>query len=576
MPQVPGLLPDVAPTTSGTPNIDLPVPVDAFGGAVGHALQGLGQDITHASNDIWERAVQMQDMNNRAEADRATSTYMETAGKLHADFNALQGADAQARFPSYIQDLKDAREKLRGTLSNPMSQRMFDSESLSTMGRTIFNGAGHAAESAKGAAINAVTNRIKATTDLAAISDNPADVDAAKYRLKGLTYNLNQLRGTTDPATLDETEKQVNSNLDFNVLKQMARKDPWAAAEELKKRKSGMVQTDYDRIEDIILTQQRSIGSVNIANEVMAKNKDEDGKPEVSLDVMEQQVKDRAKKLAPDDPATAEHAVQALHGLWNQKRYADRQFKYDNLDVVNNAIQNGVRDIQELQADPKVAAAIDNLPAQERLKLPGRINAYNAARDKVLNETSMTRVAGLRNNDVEAFLNLDPTDPKLGLNQSQQRQVMSWQRTDKKQQNDDPRVNRALSWMRSAMGSQLQALGVYNRTKANTDDYDHMTGTLQNALDLWAQAHGNKPATYEDVVTKIAPQVLQQRNEPSWFGLSTTKTPFFTQEVPEAFAKGYRGAHGEESTDEEIYRDYTRYLLKNLYKVQDKNPDGGK
>lgn len=575
MPQVPGLLPDVAPSTQGTPNVDLPVPTDAFGGAVGHALQSFGGDLDQASNRIWERAVQIQDMNNRAEADRATSQYMETAGKLHADFGALQGADAQAAFPKYIQDLKDARESLRSSASNPMVQRMFDSESLSVMGRTIFNGAGHAAESAKMAAINSITNRIKATTDLAATSNNPDDVDAAKYRLKGLSYQLNTLKGTTDPATLDETEKTINSSLDFNVIKNTARKDPWAAEQMLNARRKGMTAQDFDRAQDIVLTQQRSIGSVNIANEVMAANKDETGKPEASLEQMEQQVKDRAAKLAPDDPATSEHAVQALHGLWNQKRYADRQFKYDNLDIVNNAIQNGVRDIQELRNDPQVASAIDNLPTQEQMKIPGKINSYNAARDKVMNEASMTRVAGLRNNDVESFLNLDPTDPKLGLNQSQQRTVMGWQAQDKKKQNDDPRVNRALSWMRSAYGSQLQALGVYNRNKDNTEDYDHMTGTLQNALDLWAQAHGNKPATYQDVIDNIAPQVLKQRTQPSWFGLSTTKTPFYTQDVPEDFTKGYRANVNPDATDEEIYRGYTRMLLKDLYKTQDKAKPNG-
>lgn len=562
---VPGLVPDVAPTTSGTPNIDIPVPVDAFGGAVGHALEGLGSAVEQGSDRIWSRAMEIQDMNNRSEADTAVTKYMETVGKIHADFSALQGADAQQAFPKYIKDLQDARTGLRGTLTNPTVQRMFDSESLSTMGRTIFNGAGHAAEAAKMAAINSLTNRIKATTDLAATSDNPADVDAAKHRLSGLSFQLNTLRGTTDQSTIEETEKTINSSLDFNVIKNTAKKDPWAAEKMLNERRSGMTAADFDHAQDIVLTQQRSIGSVNIANSVMADNKDETGKPEASLEDLESQVRAKAKKLAPDDPATEQHAIQALHGLWNQKRYADRQFKYDNLDTVNNAIQNGVRDIQELRANPEVAAAIDNLPPQEQMKIPGKINAYNAARDKVMNETSMTRIAGLRNNDVESFLNLDPTDPKLGLNQVQQRTVMGWQREDKKRQNDDPRVSRALGWMRGAFGSQLQALGVYNRTKDNTEDYDHMTGTLQNALDVWQQAHGGSPATYHDVIEKIGPQVLQQRSTPTWFGLSSTKTPFYTQEVPEDFTKGYKASVNPNATDEEIYKGYTRMLLKSLY-----------
>jgi len=44
-----------------------------------------------------------------------------------------------------------------GVSSNPMAQKMFDGSSLSFMGRTIFNAAGHAAQQTKVAANNAST-----------------------------------------------------------------------------------------------------------------------------------------------------------------------------------------------------------------------------------------------------------------------------------------------------------------------------------------------------------------------------------------------------------------------------------
>ena len=159
MPQVPGLVPSVAPTEGGPGPIGLDVPVDAFGGAVGHALAGLGGAVEGASDKIWQRAVDLQDLNNRAEVDRGDAKYMEEAGKLHAQFSALQGDAAQQAFPKYIEDLKSARENIRGGMSNPMTQRMYDSQTLSTMGRTIFNGAGHAGQQAKVAALDALSKR---------------------------------------------------------------------------------------------------------------------------------------------------------------------------------------------------------------------------------------------------------------------------------------------------------------------------------------------------------------------------------------------------------------------------------
>lgn len=570
MPTVPGLTPDQAPSLGGTPELSVPAPVEAFGGAVGHALSGLGSQIERSSDQIWERAVQLKDLQNRSEVDKADAEYMKQAGLLHANFSALNGEQARNAFPKYIQDLQDARTNIRGGLSNAAVQRMYDSQTLNTMGRTIFNGAGHAAQQAKVAAIDSVTQRIQAQVDHAATADDPAEVEAARDKIKGLNYQKGQLEGR-DSDSIDEHEKTINSSLDYNLIRHIAKTDPFKAEGILNSRKSEMSAVDYDRATDFVLGQKRMVGSVNIANAVVDSHKSADGTIDASADVLQNEARAKAAEMSPGDPIMADHAVKAVDGLYNQRKYAERSFKWDNTQTIDSKIQGGVKDLQELLADPEAQAAYYNLPKSDQLKIPSRINAYNAARDKALNEDSFTRVAGLRNNDVEAFLNLDPTDPKLNLNQSQQRAVMQWQATDKRRQNDDPRVSRALSWMRGAMGAQLQALGVYNRTKDNTEDYDHMTGTLQSALDQWQQSKG-KPATYEDVVTKIAPQILQQRTVPGFF-FGSTPTPFFKQDVPEEFSKRYK-ADFPNASDEEVYKAHNRMLLMKLYPTKSKS-DGG-
>jgi hypothetical protein len=512
----------------------------------------------------------MQDLANHSEAQQADADYMEKAGLIHAKFSALQGKDRVDAFPQYMQDLKDERKKIGDGLSNDMSRKLFDSQSLSTMGRSIFNGAGVAADANKQYAINANESQIKQQRDLAATSNNPADVEAARGKIKQLASEHAALLGQ-DPVSGSEYERTINSSLDANNIKHMARTDPIAAGEELEKRRSRMTQADYEATRNSVDNQNRAVGSVNIAQSVIKAHTDDDGNINVGFEQLRKEAENRATRDAPNDALMTKHTEDALRGLYNQKIYADKQFRWENTQTVDAAIQNGVKNIQELRADPKVAAAIDGLPKSEQLKLPARINAYNAARDKVWNQEAMTTISGLRNNDVEAFLNLNPADPKLNLAQPQQQQVLSWQRADKKNQNGDPRVSRALTWLRDARGAELAALGVYHRDSRNPDDYDHMTGTLQSALDLWAETKG-KPATYDEVVNTIGPQVIKSRAVPGWL-FGTNNQPFFKPDVNSEEYKLFKRkaiedvtAQGQpEPTEAEIDKAYTRVQLMKLY-----------
>src|SRR5207237_421186 len=102
---------------------------------------------------------------NHSEAQQADADYMARAGELHAAFSARQGKDAVDAYPQYMEDLRKARTDIGSGLSNPMSQKLYDAQSLSTMGRTIFNGAGHAATQNKVYAIGSSQSKDHATND---------------------------------------------------------------------------------------------------------------------------------------------------------------------------------------------------------------------------------------------------------------------------------------------------------------------------------------------------------------------------------------------------------------------------
>lgn len=582
MPSVPySGVPQVAPSDNPIPRFSVDAGPAAFGVNVAQAIEGLGKTTAGVGDEVFQRGLAMQDINNHAEAQAATAKFMEAAGDVHAKLGAMQGKDAVDYYANgFKDDLEKAHSGIRQGLSNDMVGKMFDAESLSTVGRTMFNGAGIAATANKAYAINSVESQIQNQHDLAATSNNPDDVNAAKKNIDNLSGQRAALKGQ-DPASADEYTKTINSSLDFNVIKNLARTNPIAAGEMLTQKKGEMNAAFYEKAQTVVDNANRAVGSVNIAQRIIQSHIGDDGKADTSFENMQREAEAEAAKQAPDDALMAKHTTDALRGLYNQKVYADKQFRWDNTQTVDAAIQNGVRDIQQLRSDPKVADAIDNLPKSDQLKLPAKINAYNTARDRVDNQESLTRIAGLRNNDVESFLNLDPTSPALKLSQPQQREVMKWQTDDKKNQNGDPRVNRALGWLRDSRAGELAALGVYHRDGKNPDDYDHMTGTLQSALDLWQQSHG-KPPSYDDVVNKIGPQIIQSRAVPGWL-YGTNQEPFFkpdanSDEYKNFVAKASRdviAAGGAEPTEAELDRAYTRTQLLKLYPPKSKASTSG-
>lgn len=567
MPQVPeqSIVPTVQPS-GAAPEIGVSTPLEAFGGGVAHALGQLGGAVETAGDRIWQRAEQLQDMKNRAETDDGVTEFMKQAGLEHAKFSAMEGQNAAAYYPTYIQNLENIRKNIRGKMTNPTTQRMYDSESLSTLGRTIFNGAGHAATQTHIAAVESIDRQIAAKIDTASTSKDPAEIAAARRDLSDLNIRKHAIKGTPDYDSVAQDEKTINSSLTYHQLKHEGATDPWSASEKFDKARSGMTQHDADALEDFLIGKKHAIGAVNIASEVLNANKDADGKPIKSYDQLEQEVRERSRQKAPGDDVMEKNAVQAFEGQWRQKKYGDRQFKYENTEAINDKIVQGVSNLQELLSDPKASAAYFNLDNAEKLRVVGRINRYNAARDQETQQRAETTLAGMRLNKHDDFMSVDPTDPKWQLSQPQMAKVYGWQRSDRAKRPDaDIGTAKAMGWMRDKFASEMQALDVYRRNAKDPDDYDHLTGMMYEALDLWRQNHNGKQPGPQDVVKDIAPTLLQTHSQPKWFGLSSKDVGAFVQDVPQEFIDDYKAKVNPRARDTEIYQSYLRKVLIDNY-----------
>lgn len=276
MPQVPFTgVPDVAPQMDATPRYTADARPEAFGVNVAQATQHLGQVADQAGNELFTRAIAMQDLYNHSEAQDADAQYMQKAGELHSQYSSLSGKAAVDAYPQYIKDLQDARKGIRDGLSNDMSGKLFDSQSLSTMGRTIFNGAGHAATQNKAFALNSSKSRVQAIGDQAL--QTPAD--EAGF-LQGLaqtkseveaSMQLNQGAGPDDDIT-KEAVTQATSKLWSNRIQGLTKTQPIQAGKMLEQAiKSGQVRgEDIGKLTNLVQSARNTVGARVVSQQVMS------------------------------------------------------------------------------------------------------------------------------------------------------------------------------------------------------------------------------------------------------------------------------------------------------------------
>ena len=139
MPTVPySPVPDVSPSTAGTPGFDIRASPEAFGAQIGQATQGLGQTVEQAGTRLADVAGNIQTMHNNVASDGAFNQFQDGTQKiLYGDPNdtsnpgyySLRGQAAVDARPGVLQQLDDLRNSIRNGLQNPVQQLSFDEAS---------------------------------------------------------------------------------------------------------------------------------------------------------------------------------------------------------------------------------------------------------------------------------------------------------------------------------------------------------------------------------------------------------------------------------------------------------------
>lgn len=273
MPAVPySPVPTVAPSGQGLPSPSVQGVPEAFGAGMVQSASNLGKAMEASGNELFTRALAIQQMNNETEARQGDADYMIAAGKLHADFSALKGKAAADAFPKYQQDLNDLRMKTRAGMSNPMAAKMFDAQSLSTMGRTIFNGAGHAASENKSWQGQVSAAQHAAWMDR--VLTHPDDTEVFGGALKTAEQNAiaDSVRAGNTPDD-DATKllvKKRQSEVWSSKIEGLSRKDPKSAKElmEAALKKELILGQDYEKLSPKVDAQLHNVVSRNVSDAV--------------------------------------------------------------------------------------------------------------------------------------------------------------------------------------------------------------------------------------------------------------------------------------------------------------------
>lgn len=572
MPQAP-LSPVVDSTSGGTPNVGLAVPVEAFGGAVGHALSSLSDQVHRSSDQLWQRAVEMQNLENETNAKRADTEYMTKAGMLHAEFSSLEGLSAKQAYPKYIKDLQDSRTQIRNGLSNPMAQKMYDASSMNFMGRSIFNGAGHAATQAKVASINASKARVQSLTDT--IGSDPYDEE-------GFQRSTSAIKAETKSQGVQSgwSEDQIKATTDTNIssaaatrITSLARSDPFAAQSMYDNalKIKALNPVDASRVLASIQTQSRQAIPRGISAEVNAdlEHPAEEGIPEKSLEDRIAEAQSKAEPYSKNDPLLPDFVKQRVIADYNRSKAIQRDANQRNEQIIASAMMSGNKEgilpksVDELKLiNPEVAAAWDATKPTTQRKY-NAIMAHNANGDKVAwtNETlgNYQKLKGMAETDPVEFLSRDIISENMPA--SGKRTLINEQIRRRGQSEADPRVGRAMQ----ILSPEIQAAGISK--KADIDQYYRFTGALADALDDYQREHKKVPPPPE--VKKIGAQLMQQQiTDKGWLWDSKSATfdlPIPDDKAKEIKADPYWAKNNITPTDSMIRRIHAAQEYKRLY-----------
>jgi hypothetical protein len=551
MPAVPySPVPDVAISQQGISPISVPTPIAAFGGTIAEAIGTAGRTMERAGDEIMQRAVALQQLQNENEAREADAEFTIAAGELKAKYHSTVGRMAVEANPQYNDDVRNLQTSFRDRLSNPASRRLFDRESRGAAARAIFGGATHAASQNR--------EQVK-KTNAAVISAVEVDVyndpspTAMQVGLQKARAAVQQNSDVSDygPEVTEQVQRDVASRIISQRIAGLARNNPAEAQRVYDEFRDQIRPQDDPRVQATIENNLFKIEGERIAAAIVGALPEE-GQPGMSRREAVEEAARRAKEIK-DDPRFIEHVKVAV-GTAVSRRDAvirDDRMQYDF--TVGAAMTGAFGKIptspDELIAlSPEMQQAWDRLHPTQRTKWMNRFD-QNAKKEygwkpDGSNFRRFQEIKGLAETDTNEFLGLDIAAEQMPF--SARQQLIKLQQDKLKAPGANPAVVSAARQLRELM---ISARVMPSDSKERNAQF---MGALQDALLSHQAADRRKPNP--DEIQQIGRNLLKEIQPPNpaaprgfiealtapWSFGGPSRTPVYRIEPPAAVMEGWR------------------------------------
>lgn len=552
--------PSVAPEQPATPTRQVNAPIEAFGGAVAQATQHLGQVEASTGDELFARANAIQQLNEQASASKAAADLTTGLATEYAKYTTLEGKDAVDYLPTYLKNVNDMRDKIRGTLNSPYAQRAYDQESRNTISRTMFSAAKHAGDQNKVYIVGSATD--KATADANFAGQHPEDTGAYEQAIQ-TNNSTGKLVATVkgrDGDYATNTTLDLNNNLVVNRVTGAMQKDTVAAQKILDDAKArgivsgGSADSLQKQIDSTRLNKTSVAEAANIYNDPANTN--------ATAEDLKGKAAARAESMAPGDAVFKDKLIQQTETLRARDQTFKRADEYDRKQTMEGAVygvgnQDGKLPTSINDFTPEAHAAYINATPNDQAAVDRRLsaNAKGDYRPTPENQDTVRYWKGVMTDPTataaerEKAINTNFYDLKVPAQDAQT--LMNLRNKLYKNSMNDVTLPKAMGLI---SGMLTPELGL-NKAR-NPDDYYRFTGAFGEVLKQH-QDELKRPLN-NDEIRQDAANLLQKVHTPGWFGSSfgSGSTPLF-RDVTSSTFQGYKDlvvkqskANGSEPPDD--------------------------
>lgn len=577
MPQVPYQpYSEVSAQDIATPNVHVSTPEGAFGAGTAQAVRRLGAQLQQSGDELFQRALEFKDLENQTAARDADMARMEKAAKAHMDFDALPPAEKGGKLQGHIENLKSITKQYRETLTNPMAQKYYDAYGHADLRHHIFNASGVAGVATRKAAIASGDAQISLL--LNGIELDPSDENFGKTieKVTEVVRQTKEAAGLTPPEVEDKTARLISKAV-MAKIKGILKNDPIGAANAMDQYNHLLRQDDYNQIADVVQSRSRVILADRAAIDA-TRDVNDPNKPAPSLEQVDKEMTERAKRDLPNDPMAVPQYRRAGHQeltrLYAQKKQAEND---QRMTLQENILAHRPKNTEELLAlGPEVRNIWDRLTEAQRKNHEDFIyQQYKQDRDRPTpqRDAMFMYLWGASKQDL---VDTDLTEVK-DLTFNNRIKLMAKQRQYAKtlDKDEDPRVNRAME----QLNSQLVGGKTPNLTK---DQLQVFKGRLQYMIEEHIKENNGKPPNREEIARFGKALIMEVIDQSKFLSSIVTRKSYVfemgvtaeqAQKIEEGIEKGLIPRDISEE-DKERYnaRVHARAAYKKLYGKELESP----